>query len=331
MTSAEQNYRDSINRIAFALLIFEALFLLFGVVMGVVPYLTGALSARAADILYELVYALLYAAVFTIPVFCFHFFSGSKKVVPMYLERRLPRETPLYIFAGIATVTAAAYVNSYIVSVFDYSAFSEEVLWTQSASSNYQLILMFLTMAVVPAFVEEFLFRGLILSNLLPYGRTTAVFASALLFGVMHQNVEQLFYATVAGLVLGFIYVKTESIWTCVLLHFVNNFLSVLQTVIYERLSSLTASAVYGVIQGVVFSLGLLSAILLLLRQKDNRQAILETGCFEKELPADPEYTTEEILPGRRVRLFFSIPMIVFLAICAIQMISLILMAVFLY
>jgi membrane protease YdiL (CAAX protease family) len=174
------------------------------------------------------------------------------------------------------------------VNLFDYSAFSEEVLWGQEVSANYQVVLMLFTTAVVPAFVEEFLFRGLVLSNLLPYGRTTAIFASALLFGVMHQNVEQLLYATVAGLVLGYLYVKTRSIWVCVLLHFVNNFTSVLQTVLAERLSQMTANTVIGVMQGVIFAIGLLSAIIFLLRQPDRRKKILESGVFELDLPADP-------------------------------------------
>ena len=331
MTPLEGEYRNTVNRVASALLVFEGLFLLLGAVMAVVPLLTESLSLRAQDVIYEMVYGILYAAVFTVPVLFFGWISSGKPRAPIYLARKLPRETPLYIFAGIAVITAAAYVNSFLVSIFDYTAFSSEVIWGQDVSANYQLILTFFTMAVVPAFVEELLFRGVILSNLLPYGRTTAVFASAILFGVMHQNAEQLFYATAAGLVLGFIYVKTESIWTCVLLHFVNNFTSVLQTVFYERLPIDTANLVVGVMQFLIFGAGLLSAVLLLLRQRDTRAAIFETGCFEKDLPADPEYAQVEIPLRRRVRLFFSVPMIVFFAVCLLQMLSLVLMAVLLY
>ena len=331
VTPIEAKYRDTVNRLAFALLIFEGLFLLFGVVIGIVPFFTESLAERTANIIFEIVYGLIYASVFVAPVFFFRLFSRGKSVEPMFLERKLPRETLPYIFMGIAIITAAAYVNSFIVSAFDYSAFSEEMLWGQDVSANYQVVLMLFTTAVVPAFVEEFLFRGLILSNLLPYGRTTAIFASALLFGVMHQNVEQLFYATVAGLVLGYLYVKTRSIWVCVLLHFVNNFTSVLQTVLAERLGEMTANTVIGVMQGVIFAIGLCSAIYLLLREPDRRKEILKTGVFELDLPADPEYVANEIPLKRRVRLFFSIPMIAFLTACAIQMGALILAALFLF
>ena len=316
--------------LAFALLIFEGLFLLFGVAVGIIPLLTDSLTARAATIIYELAYGLMYAFIFVAPVFFFRLISRGKPIEPMYLERRLPRETVPYIFIGIAIITAAAYLNSFIVSVFDYATFSEQVLWEQDVSTNYQIVLMFFTVAVVPAFVEEFLFRGLVLSNLLPYGRTTAIFASALLFGVMHQNVEQLLYATVAGLVLGFLYVKTKSIWICILLHFVNNFISVLQTVLSKRLSEFTANTVIAVLQGAIFVLGLLFAIVLLLRQTDRRKEILKTGAFEIDLSADPEYVAEEIPLSRRIRLFFTIPMIAFFVLCAIQMGALVLAALLL-
>ncbi|MBO5326661.1 MAG: CPBP family intramembrane metalloprotease [Clostridia bacterium] len=327
MTPIEAKYRDTVNRLAFALLIFEVLFLLFGVVIGIIPLFTGKLAKREANIIYEIVYGLIYALVFVAPVFFFRCFSRGKESEPMLLERKLPRETVPYIFIGLAVIIAAAYVNSFIVSAFGQSSFSEEMLWGQDVSANYQVILMLFTVAVVPAFVEEFLFRGLILSNLLPYGRTTAIFASALLFGVMHQNVEQLLYATVAGLVLGYLYVKTRSIWVCVLLHFVNNFHSVLQTVLLQRLSEMVANAVIGALQGVIFAVGLLSAILLLLRQPDRRAELLKTGTFELDLPADPEYVAEEIPLKRRVRLFFSIPMIAFFVACVIQMGAMILLA----
>ena len=329
MTQLETRYRDTVNRLAFSMLIFEGLSLLFGVLLSIVPLFTAALTARTADIVFEIANGLGYAATFLLPAFFFRLISRSKPVEPMYMERKLPRETLLYIFMGIAIVTAAAYANAFIVELFDYSAFSEEVLWQQDVSANYQIVLMLFTTAVVPAFVEEFLFRGLVLSNLLPYGRTTAILASALLFGMMHQNVEQLLYTTVAGLVLGYLYVKTRSIWVCVMLHFVNNFISVLQTVLLERLSEMAANTAIAVMYSVILTVGLISMILLLLREPDRRGEILKTGVFERELPADPDYVVEEIPLKRRVRLFFSIPMVVFFVLCAIQMGALILLALF--
>ncbi len=327
MIPIEVKYRDIVNRLAVALLFFEGLFMITGGVSGLLSNFTGFMDTVTGVVVTELVGGVLYCVVFLVPVFLFRLVSSGKPVEPMKLELKLPRETPLYIFLGIAVVTCAAYINSYMVSIFDYGTFSDEVLWTESTTSNYQLILAFLTTAVIPAFVEEFLFRGLILSNLRPYGSTTAVVASALLFGMMHQNVGQLFYTTVAGLVLGYLYVKTESLWPCILLHFVNNFTSVLRTVLVERLSVDTANLAIGIIEAAFCVLGLLSAIALMLWQKDHRRTLLATGCFEREIPLHPDYVAEEIPLRRRVRLFFSAPMIVFFALCAVQMLATLLLA----
>lgn len=331
MTALEKQYRGVVNRISFALLLFLGLLLLQGVVLGVLSTLLRGLSAVAYDVVYELTSGVLYAAAFSLPVLFFYRLPSDTPAEPMFLKLSLPRETVLYIFFGVALVSACAHVNSVMVSVFDYSAFSEEILWDSDVSSNYELVLMFFTLAVVPAFVEELLFRGLILGNLLPYGRTTAILASALLFGVMHQNAEQLFYATAAGVVLGWVYVRTRSIWPCVLLHFVNNFQSVLQTAVLQRLPESTANAVLYAVQVSIFLLGILSGMLLFLRERDTRAALRQTGVFEREVPADADYAPREIPVARRVRLFFSVPMIIFFVWCVIQMLSLILMAVTMY
>jgi membrane protease YdiL (CAAX protease family) len=320
MTPIEKSYRDTVNRLAIALLFFEGLFLVVGGVTGFLSLFTVAMNAVAADVFTQLASGVMYCAVFLLPVLLFRLVSLGKPTVPMQTELRLSGDTLLYLFSGIAVITGAAYLNGYLVSIFDYGTFSEEVLWAQSTSANYQLILAFLTTAVIPAFVEEFLFRGLILSHLRPFGTTTAVVASALLFGMMHQNVEQLLYTTVAGLVLGYVYVKTESLWPCILMHFVNNFISVLRTALIERLSVESANLAIGVIQATFCVLGIVSAVVLMRRQRDGRRAALAMGCFERELPPHPDYVGEAIPLRRRVRLFFSAPMIVFFALCAVQM-----------
>ncbi len=89
------------------------------------------------------------------------------------------------------------------------------------------LLAVFFT-AVVPAVCEELTHRGMLLNGLRKYGDRTAVFVSALLFGLMHQNILQVFYAFIAGLILGTLRIKSGSIIMPMLVHFGNNCLSVL-------------------------------------------------------------------------------------------------------
>ena len=90
-------------------------------------------------------------------------------------------------------------------------------------------VISFLTTACAPALIEEFFFRGAILGSLRKFGDSFAIFTSAILFGLVHGNLIQIPFAFTVGLLLGFAVVKTGSIWTGVLIHFLNNFLAVLQ------------------------------------------------------------------------------------------------------
>lgn len=331
MNGAERRYRETVMRVSFALLLFCGISMVTDVLLSLVAILTSGLSAVAAELWWEGMEALMYIAVFTLPVLFFYRIPSPVPAERMYLSFSLPKGTPLYIFAGISVVGAASYVNAYMVSIFDYSDFSEEVLWQTDVTSNYQLVLLFFTLAVIPAFVEELLFRGLVLTNLLPYGRGWAIVGSAVLFGIMHGNIEQLFYATAAGVVLGYVYVKTKSIWPCVLIHFVNNCQSVFRTAISERLpSSLYVNMVY-VERGVLMAVGVLSFVLLMLRERPHGMDVYRHGAFLKRLPEGEDYTAYPISLERRTKLFFTVPMILYFGYCIYKMLSLLLTAVFFF
>lgn len=82
-------------------------------------------------------------------------------------------------------------------------------------------------LTVAPPIVEEALCRGLLLRAMLKrWSVTRSVVLSALVFGGIHLNPWQFFYATWLGLLLGWVYVRTRSLGLCVVLHALNNFLS---------------------------------------------------------------------------------------------------------
>ena len=314
MTPIEKECRSISTRIGCALLIFSALVLLQSATLAILPLFTASLSALWAEIVYELVSALLYILVFTLPVLFFKWVSRTQRTAPLRLAPELTVDGLLCAFFGVSVTLALAFVNAKIVGVFHYGEFTDQYLWQSDVSANYQLVLLFLTLAVVPAFVEELLFRGVILENLLPCGKAVAILGSAVLFGMMHQNAEQLLYATGAGIVFGWIYVRTRSIWPCVLAHFINNFQSVLQTAFLARLPMDRAQAALYIVEAMLLVLGILSGIYLL-RQKERKH---------------PEVCGAEVaqIPLRRkVRLFFSVPMTLFVLWCVANMIVLIWMS----
>lgn len=89
-----------------------------------------------------------------------------------------------------------------------------------------QTIVFIIVIAVLPALSEEIIYRFFVCGSLSEYSAAGAVTVSAIAFGLMHGNLQQLLYATAAGLVLGYIFLKTKNIRFTIFLHFFNNILS---------------------------------------------------------------------------------------------------------
>ena len=57
-----------------------------------------------------------------------------------------------------------------------------------------------------------------------------AIVISALFFALIHMNPWQALNAFIIGVIMGFIYYKTGSLWLTMLMHFVNNGFAVIMT-----------------------------------------------------------------------------------------------------
>ena len=121
------------------------------------------------------------------------------------------------------------------------------------------LLLNLLVIAVLPALLEEAVFRGCVLRALRPYGDCFAVVVSAVLFGLMHGNIRQIPFAVIVGLILGWLYVTTNSIALPILVHFINNALSVCMEYLAFGMDDTRISVFYG---GIIYGLTVLGAIM---------------------------------------------------------------------
>jgi len=78
--------------------------------------------------------------------------------------------------------------------------------------------------AVLPGFCEEVTHRGLLLQGFASrIGILRAVWLSSVLFGFMHLSIIQCLFAIVMGYLMALAVVVTKSIWTAVIIHFMNN------------------------------------------------------------------------------------------------------------
>ena len=87
------------------------------------------------------------------------------------------------------------------------------------------LWLRILVMVILAPIIEEYIFRKQLIDRMNIYGEGLAVVTSALMFGLFHGNLSQLFYAFALGLVFGYVYLKTGRLRYSVGMHMLINFL----------------------------------------------------------------------------------------------------------
>ena len=106
-----------------------------------------------------------------------------------------------------------------------------------------------LVMVILAPMLEEYVCRKQIIDRTQQYGEKTAVFLSALVFGLLHQNLFQFFYAFALGLVFAYIYIRTGRLRYTILLHGIVNFMGsvvapwILSLVDMETLAGLDPNA----------------------------------------------------------------------------------------
>ncbi len=125
-------------------------------------------------------------------------------------------------------------------------------------------ILSTLATAILPAIIEELVIRGVVMQPLRRFGDTFAVVASAFVFAIMHGNMVQVPYTMSAGIFFGYLVVKTGSLWPAIVLHFINNFYSVVLMATYDNfgdnvgavvtISLLGLFVIAGIIGGVTYN-----------------------------------------------------------------------------
>ena len=319
-------YSMTCAKIGLAMLLFYAFFTLSTFVVSLISVFAeelGFVSFRTEAII-NVLFAIAYFLSFSIPAF-----------ILRRLCRELPSSRPIYtsfkfngwVFAVIIAVIAINFTLSYLNNIVVTSFLPNKTSALIGSSSDLtgrpmsELWVLFfieiLATAIVPAVCEEYLFRGAVLTNLLPFGKTTAIFASAFLFGLMHQHPLQMLYTILMGIFIGCIYVKTKSIWICILLHGVNNFITVLE----EFLPALTGKEwIVVLLDVIVLIVGGVSLIAIMVH-KSKEPLPQSDGSFGKIYDRGMEYEELQLdLPtGKKLKTFFTPSIIIFIVICGIN------------
>ena len=127
--------------------------------------------------------------------------------------------------AGIALISLSVVIDpttslipmpDSIKAIFE-KAFIDSALWDMIVST-----------CILAPLLEELLCRGIMLRGMLARRKAPwkAILWSALIFAVMHMNPWQSIPAFLFGLLLGWVYWRTHSLWATIFLHCLNNSIS---------------------------------------------------------------------------------------------------------
>ena len=80
-----------------------------------------------------------------------------------------------------------------------------------------------IVVALLPAILEETIFRGIILDGIKDIGTVAACLLGGLLFSIFHQNPAQTVYQFICGAIFTLVTIRADSVLPAVFMHFANN------------------------------------------------------------------------------------------------------------
>ncbi len=131
------------------------------------------------------------------------------------------------VVAGVGCCMGANIVTNYISVIFNNFGYEPSDLDFNLPDGAGGFVLSMFRMAIIAGLVEEIAMRGYTLGNLRFYGDKFAIIMSSIVFAVIHGNFTQIPFALISAFGLGYFSVKTGTMWTGVIIHIINNAISV--------------------------------------------------------------------------------------------------------
>lgn len=127
-------------------------------------------------------------------------------------------------FVAFGSAILISNISLLIIKLYPMSQADIAIFETLLGGGTISII----TVCLLAPFLEEMLFRGIILRSFMHnYSMFYAILLSSLLFAIFHFNIYQFFGAYILGTFLGWLYVVTKSLWPCIFSHALHNVISI--------------------------------------------------------------------------------------------------------
>lgn len=158
----------------------------------------------------------------------------------------------IIILLGFILYLLNTYIATFfsgIIAMFGY----ERLPQAQTPVSNQLFLQEFILSAILPGICEEILHRGILLNcNKKVHNTHSCLVISSILFGLTHLNINQFFYAAILGYLMGYANLVADSIYPSIIIHFMNNFLSIYFS--YGVALNWPLAKIFAIVETFVFS-----------------------------------------------------------------------------
>ncbi len=128
------------------------------------------------------------------------------------------------VVLSLGLQTAAALLATIFATFFDLIGVSPDLPdLSVDLTSPWSNVLLYTYACIIGPVLEELLYRGFLLHSLRKYNERMAIFISALIFGLMHENYQQFILGFLIGIPLAIVTIKCSSLIPAIITHiFVN-------------------------------------------------------------------------------------------------------------
>jgi len=171
---------------------------------------------------------------FITPILIFGYIIGFE----FNFKKSVNRQSALIVIAIMILVTpVVSFLLEWNMSInfpewiLKYDMNSEEIILAFLNMSNYwDLLFNIIVMAIIPAFGEELLFRGLLQTSLFKKigDIHISILITALIFSAIHLHLDGLLPRLFLGIILGYLFYWSQSLWIPIIAHFINNAMAII-------------------------------------------------------------------------------------------------------
>ncbi|HLR35386.1 MAG TPA: type II CAAX endopeptidase family protein [Tissierellales bacterium] len=155
---------------------------------------------------------------FLIPI-CIYTFRNKEATSRIFKFNKIGLKSLFIVFIiWLSMLPISIIIISFYTNYFGKTM--PDLVIEASKQSNLELLIF---TAITPAILEELLMRGIILDGYRNKNRLSAALINGFMFGILHLNTFQFSHTFVSGTIASYLVFATNSIFSAIFFHFVNN------------------------------------------------------------------------------------------------------------